>query len=360
MKVGLDGFSLSRNDSGIEIYLQNLINGLVNRKIDLEMYALRREDIKRNDVNIRSSELPRQLSQFQKLKWELLDIKRLISPSVDIFHCPHFILPLGPMRTKKVVTILDLAFRRTPAYFDQKTRWYYKLFLSQSINKADALICISDDCLNDLRYYYPDAGKKAVRVHLGFRDFSTVAQDESIRRKMSIETEFVLMIGALHPRKNLRNAIKAFDQYNINRKSVLIVAGSNKEALQAELKAGPNVKFSGYVSENELSWLYHHARLLLYPSFYEGFGFPILEGMSAGIPVITSNVSSMPEVSGYPAEWLCDPSDVESIFNLMTNFTEGARRQEVVQYGFNNLKKFSWSKMVDETIQVYDKVLHSY
>jgi glycosyltransferase involved in cell wall biosynthesis len=353
MKIGIDAFSLNRNDSGIEVYTRELISGLIPG-LKVEAYTYSEIHLPHNpNLTIRSSGL-RNPGTLRKLKWEISDVSKLVSQDTNVFHSPHFILPYGIPAIGKVVTVHDLAFLRHPEFFDWKTRLYYRLFLDRSLTEADAIICISKSCMNDVAHYFPKTRSKLHLVYHGYKDFGAITQDNEIFDRISMRSPFVLMIGTLNRRKNLAAAVRAFQSCVKTRNMELVIVGSiPKEKFDVNLN-DPRIKLTGFISDQELSALYHHAEVLLFPSYYEGFGFPILEAMSAGLPVLTSNTSSIPEVSGYPPDLLCDPGDVDSIEKLLQYFLSDQNKAYLKNHGNFIKDNFSWAKMVAETSAIYE------
>jgi glycosyltransferase involved in cell wall biosynthesis len=353
IKVGIDAFSLNRRDSGIEVYTRELINGILTSYC-VELYSYADIDFPRSqNLTLHSSRLA-EPGSLKKLKWELLDISSLISPDTMIYHSPHFILPYNNPARRKVVTVHDLAFLRHPEYFDWKTRFYYRLFLKKSLQEADAIICISESCRNDVMEFFPETKEKTHLVYNGFKNYGQIKPDTGILKKLNLQSPYILMIGTLNDRKNLQGAVQAFQSFAKNRDLELVIVGSfPKEKLPVQTD-DKRIRLTGFVSDAALSSLYQNAEVLLFPSFYEGFGFPILEAMSVGLPVLTSNVSSMPEISGYPGELLCDPRDVKSIEKLLHYFLSSENRDFLRRHGSANTAKFSWPKMVAETSAVYE------
>lgn len=355
MRVGIDGFSLSRNDSGIEVYTRELIKGLTVQH-QLEVYTFADINIPVNYDNPKIVNAGwNNPGTLKKLRWELFELGNYISPLVDLFHCPHFILPVNCKSKLKVVTVHDLAFLRCPEFFDWKTKLYYRLFLKQSLAAADSIICISSSCANDVRHYFPEYSKKIQIIHNGFKDYSRILPDNSILNRLSISAPYVLMIGTLNPRKNLVNAIKAFERASSTGRDLeLIIVGTLQRESLPVAASNPRIKFTGYLAEAELAALYKSAKVLLFPSFYEGFGFPVLEAMSMGLPVVTSNTSSLPEVSGYQKDLLCNPNSIDSIENLLKHFLSDSMQDSLKSHGYANVERFSWNKMVKETSQLYE------
>jgi glycosyltransferase involved in cell wall biosynthesis len=350
MRIGIDGFSLARNDSGIEVYTRELVNGML-RLNDVELYTYTDTNVSSGkNLTVKNSGL-KTPSALQKLTWQLSGVTQLISDDIDVYHCPHFILPKMKIKCRKVVTVHDLAFLRYPQFFDWKTRLYYKLFLRKSLEIADAIICISKSCQDDVLEYYPALAQKTEIIHNGFKDFSKIPPSEGILRRLGITKKFLLLIGTLNPRKNIDGAIRAFGQISEAHDLDLVVIGDLSQTRLHRSNTNSRIHFTGYITEQELSAFYRKASLLLFPSYYEGFGFPILEAMSVGLPVVTSNVSSMPEISGYPVDYLCDPDSVDSIATLIERMLR--ERDTLSLHGDAVIRKFSWEKMVQLTHDVY-------
>jgi glycosyltransferase involved in cell wall biosynthesis len=355
--VGIDGFSLARKDSGIEVYTRELVNGLLEENCKIELYNYTNFEFRQHrNLTKKISGYDPGISTLKKLKWELNDINELISADIQLFHCPHFILPFKNKAAKKVVTVHDLAFLRHPEFFDWKTKLYYRLFLKRSLSEADAIICISQSCLDDLLYYFPFVRNKVFKVHHGFKNFSAIEQDSSILKALDVKSPYILMIGTLNPRKNLQNAIAAFEKSSAKKDLELVIIGNLNEYSTLIAKQNPKIKFTGFISDEKLSALYKHASALLYPSYYEGFGFPVLEAMSAGLPVVTASNSSLPEISGYESVFLCNPASVNDISEKIDVMLTDANRPALVKHGFENVKRFSWHKMITDTLKVYDQV----
>lgn len=186
---------------------------------------------------------------------------------------------------------------------------------------------------------------------------------EKIRKKYGISGDYILFVGTLQPRKNLVRLIEAFSRLNPKPYTLIIVGKPGwmyEEIYQAPKKFGveEKVKFLDYVSDEDLPSLYQNARCFVLPSLYEGFGLPVLEAMSYGCPVVTSNTSSLPEAGGEAAIYV-DPESVESIKEgilKVLNFTPRAR-QDLIKKGYDQVKKFSWEKCARETLKVLEEVV---
>ena len=220
---------------------------------------------------------------------------------------------------------------------------------------SDAIIVDSHATKKDVSTYFSTPENKINVVHLASEMKPVPTRLPS---KYGIKGDFLLYVGTVEPRKNLLRIIEAFNQLDQELKLVIVgVSGWDNKAVYRT--KNPNIIFTGYVPEEELPIFYCNAKLLLYPSLYEGFGFPILEAMNCGCPVITSNISSMPEVAGNAA-LLVDPYSTEEIKRAMQMLLSDAKlRKRLIDSGVRQARRFSWGKTADETMKVYEKVLET-
>jgi glycosyltransferase involved in cell wall biosynthesis len=357
MKIGINLFPLERDKwSGIEVYTYELIKYLNKYNFDLNTYSLSKIkydlEIEKTNYNTLNVNNP---NSFDKLYFNLYGISKQVS-DIDVYHSTSFILPYFLKAKKKIITIHDFAFIKHPELFDYKTKMYYKLVLEHSIKSADRIICISKSCLEDFNYYYPNSEylSKTRLVYNGFKDFSKI--DAIVKNEYG---DYLLCVGASHERKNLKRIL---DSFCLLKKEIpnlkLIITGSDPNNLIKKYNQ-KNKDFSGiihliYVSENELINLYKNALLLMFPSLYEGFGFPILESMSLGTLVLTSATSSCGEISGYPSELLVDPYSIKDIVLKTKLLLDPCNRNVLIRHGYNRIKDFSWEKMGEQTQLVYN------
>lgn len=359
MKIGINARCLEYGLSGIERYT-----------LELAKYFAASDDIERIDLfsqreldvgfssnkirNISSSvDSPSALSKF---KWESWTIANLASCSnLDVFHAPSFTLPFKNFSSrKKVITVHDLAFLKLPYCFDIKTRLYFKALLKKSLEQADTIICISEATKIDLVSWFPDSERKIAVVHNGYENFSNYQFDDLVLSNYSLEKmNYWLSVGTINPRKNLARIVEAFDLSDKHRGMKLVLVG-NKDNLPDQIKNNPSVVVTGFISDNDLANLYRCCFGFLFPSLYEGFGFPILEAMSFGKPVVCSNSSSIPEVSAYSQELLVNPLSIDSISMLMSEIVmDDGLYKALEKHAYDNVKRFSWEKMASQTLNCY-------
>lgn len=282
---------------------------------------------------------------------------QFISHKPDLFLGLSQAMPLyHPM--KSVVYIYDLAFEINPAHYQES---YNRLSRQTKFaaKYSDRIIAVSTATKNDLvRLYKINRDKIKVIYHGVEAKF----KPSLIKEKETVP--YFLFVGSYKPSKNIPNIIKAFSLFihDLKKPYRLVLAGSNYwgdsdvTKLIEDLKCESNVKISGYVPEEDLLKLYRGATAFVSPSFYEGFGMPFLEAMRSGVPVITSNCGSIPEVVG-DAALMIEPEDVNSIKEAMVKVaTEEKLRLQMVKKGLKQAQKFSWEKAAEQLLDVINSI----
>lgn len=274
----------------------------------------------------------------------------------------------------RVTVLHDLAFEHFPLDVGLLQRKYYHFFMPRFARASAQLVAVSEATKADIVRTYGIASEKISVAYNApadwFRPLPEAAQAE-IRQRFSQGRPYFLFVGALQPRKNLANLLRAFDQFK---------TATGPEAAEAQLlivgrkawKAGPildayqqmghqsAVHFTGRVADEELASLYAAALATVYVPYFEGFGIPIVEAQASGCPVLTSNVSSMPEVAGAGGALFANPLDVASIAaGLARLWQEPALRQQLVARGQQNLTRFSWARSAEVLWQALQKAMGS-
>lgn len=294
------------------------------------------------------------------------------SVKVDVMHYPFFDFFRASLPIKKdfptVVTIHDTTPLVFPKHYPPGLKGKINFFKQKlALKKVRAVITDSKSSTKDIEKYLNVNDKKIFPIYLSvrevFKNTKGIKSIEQIKRKYSLPEVFFIYIGDVNWNKNLLNLTEAIVE---SKKDICFVGkGFSQSSLDhLELKSfkqfhekfsnHPNVHILGFVEEVDLVLLLNGAKGLLLPSFYEGFGLPILEAQACGVPVITSNVSSMPEIAGAGA-LLINPSSVKNIkeaIELISNNSE--LRNQLIKKGFNNLERFSWEKTAEETVKVYE------
>lgn len=300
---------------------------------------------------------------FEQLCLPLLALKN----KIDVIHSLHYSFPILPIKAKKVVTLHDMTFFLYPEFHKKLNLWFFTKMIKMSIRHCERIICVSEATKADVfktlnvKEKYRD---KFVVAPLGAEYRLPVQYDKESLNILSkhnlVPNKFLLFIGTIEPRKNIKSILLAYSKLpNVNSEYSLVIVGKKgwhyDEVYKTleELQMGNKIIFTDFVTENEKNVLLSNCYLFLYPSFYEGFGIPVLEAMSFGIPTITSNISSMPEVAG-DAAILINPHSVEEIssaINLLvqdTTLYKSMQDKSLVQ-----AKKFTWNKMTLSTIKCY-------
>lgn len=336
MKVGLD-ISQIAHKGGVATYTLSLAKEL-QRNTELQMkyfYASLRKPYLGNLSNVKSFRIPPSLFELLFNRVRKIPIERFIG-QVDVFHSSDWVQP--PTFAKKVTTYHDVVPLKYPQWSHPKIIEVHKRRLKIVEKEIDIVIAVSDATKKDLLEVSSIPEEKIKVIYEGISELFKPQSGEDIAKfkiKMNLPKEYVLSIGGVGERRNLKRIKKVTEGLN------LIITGENIP----------------YVSEQEMPLLYSGASVLLYPSFYEGFGLPILEAMSCGTPVITSNISSMPEIGGDGAIYV-DPKDEEEIEKKLKEVLEdNDLKKELIKKGFERSKKFSWEKCAEETADVYKMVM---
>jgi glycosyltransferase involved in cell wall biosynthesis len=314
-------------------------------------------------------ELPRGIRSLYP-RWNLT--ARPVLPhalgSLDVLHgpSPASIPPAGSGQ-KLVVTVHDLAFLVTPAHFPRQWRAMYRLGLRAAVHRADAIITPSRNTAEDL---LSRTKVDPARVHVIPLAASSEPRDEDagagqVLARLKVHPPYLLFVGTLEPRKNLVRLVRAYRRAAASGiPHSLVLAGPlgwHHQHLHRELALrGPgDVVLTGALSDPELDVLYRHASAFAYPAIYEGFGLPVLEAMSRGLPVITSNTSSLPEVAGDAALEVNPESVREIAAAIEMLLTDGALAEKLASRARARAERFSWDETARLTLQVYEKVLES-
>ena len=364
MKIGIDTNILLIDNAGACVYTKNLIEQL--RKLNNG-----NEYIQFSYGNPRS-----RVSSFrQKLENLVRDTlwmqtmlpRKIIKNKIDILHCPAFKAPLK-ISIPLVVTFYDASVLRDPSDYNTWWRLYGKYMLAKIAKRADKIITISQFSKKDIANNLNIREDKIKVTYCGIdRNFKVIA-DADLKNKISLKyslgEKFILYVGALQPRKNIKSLLKAYANLRKRKKidhELVFVGGTgwrNKDIflLIKELNISKDVKFLGYIAEDELPIIYNLADFFVYPSFVEGFGMPVLEAFACGCPVIASKTSGLPEVAG-DAAIMIDPYSVvdlqEAIIQLAN---DNSLKDNLVSKGLDRAKMFSWERCAEQTLGIYKDI----
>lgn len=369
--------------TGIGRYTFELVNNLPNVSEDLSLKLLsgytilnesgfnshelekRNQEDSRNTIRQYAHKIPGLVLAHRKILSNL-QTKTLSKHNDSILHSPNFYLPKhsGP----SVVTIHDLAFNKFPSFHPSSRATLLQKETENAVKKANVIITDSEFTKSEIVAYYGVNRDKVEAIPLastaGGISWSTQESDEAMIRYGLRENGYSLYIGTIEPRKNIGNLISAYE--NLPRAAranwPIVMCGyhgwKSKDLHKRITKAEQEgwLKYLGYLAEKDLQILYSNARLFVYPSFYEGFGLPVLEAMASGLPVVCANSSSLPEVVG-KAAMMCSPEDVDSLSTLIQEGLENEIwRNSARTLGIERSKKYSWYRCAKETAEVYSRI----
>jgi glycosyltransferase involved in cell wall biosynthesis len=285
---------------------------------------------------------------------------------LDVLHSPHYSMPVAA-GCASVVTFHDMTFFIYPEVHKTYKKLFFRSMMRLSARRADAIIAISESTRADILRILKRRADDVCTVMYGIdRQFQPV-QDRALidqtRRQHRLPDPFILYVGNLEPRKNIPTLVRAFAK--LVEKGLphsLVLAGSRGwmdddifKTIQ-DLGLQSRVLLPGFCEQSELPALYSAASLFVYPSLYEGFGLPVLEALACGVPVITSNISSMPEVAGQAAI-LVDPHDSDELAKAMVRIlTDPAKSEELARTGRQRASLFTWERTAQQTVDVYRRV----
>ena len=369
MRIGIDARLVYYTQAGITQYIKHLVESLaqVDSETSYKILQSRKDRVPLVDrPNFKRVPIwtpcHHRLEQWT-LRFEITPL------DIDVLHSPDFIPP-SPSRFKSVITVHDLAFLVYPHFLTKESARYYGQ-IDQAVRRTDHIIAVSEATKHDLtqRLGVPES-KVTVIYEASSPQYRPLPEEEAkqyVQRKFGLEEDFMLFVSTIEPRKNVPGLLQAYrrllNSYKDDAKLVLVggqgwlfdeVFGTVER-----LKLTEQVRFLGRVDTVDLPYLYNAARLLVQPSFYEGFGLSPLEAMACGTPVIVSNVSSLPEVVG-DAGLRVDPENVSELaVGMHRLLTDEPLREEMIQKGLARAACFSWDKTARQTLEVYRKVSQS-
>lgn len=287
---------------------------------------------------------------------------------LDWFYSPNLNFTSLSKNTKHLITVHDLSFEFFPEFYTKKRQLWHKIInYKKQCQNANKIIVPSENTKRDLVDTYNISSDK---IHIIYPGLSSVfknldnenvqRQQMQIKKKYFLPENFILFLGTIEPRKNISGIINAFEQIStqLSTSLALVIAGApgwkNKQIYSVANKSiiREQIKFIGYIAPEDKPALYASASLFVYPSFYEGFGFPVLEAMAMGVPVITSNRSSLPEI-GNQATVLVNPNKINELaYAMKKTFSNMNRRAKQIKNGFTEATRFSWEKAAREWLNI--------
>jgi glycosyltransferase involved in cell wall biosynthesis len=368
LRIAIDARKL--HDYGIGTYVRNLLRELSRQDGDDEYVLLCRRD----DMAFVEGLGPRfqaiaETSGNYSVREQLTIPLSVGRSKVDLFHAPHYVV--SPLMTcPYVVTIHDCIHLRFPQYLPNRAALVYaKAVMTMAARRAKRVLTVSHASKEDiLQYLGVPAAKVEVIYNALDERLETPPTDQDIwrvRERFLLTSPFILYTGNIKPHKNVDRLIEAYSllrRRGFEHVKLLIIGDEiskypNLRRLVHRFQLHQHVRFLGFVPDQTLAVLYQLAAVFVFPSLYEGFGLPPLEAMAAGAPVITSNVSSLPEVVG-DAALMIDPTDSGAIADAMARVLgDEALRANLICRGRERVKAFSWQRSVARIREVYAELV---
>jgi len=293
--------------------------------------------------------------------------KRILQDKLDLFHTAYY--PVPRLKIPTVLTVHDVRFVHMPETYRRGRYLFLKVVVPLSFSRVCRIITISKDTKDDLCYYFkvPDEKIDIVYIPIAAR-FKQITNDailSAARVKYRLPTKYILYIGNLEPRKNLNRLIQAYEILLKGYNYKLVIVGKPEWRYSGlfdrvrRKNLENDILFTGHVEDDEIPFLYNLASVFAFPSLHEGFGIPVLEAMACGVPVVTSNISALPEVAG-DAAILVNPYDIESIADgIMKILKDDCLRKKLISKGLSRVKQFNAKDVAIRIFETYKKALGS-
>lgn len=293
----------------------------------------------------------------------LLSYVHLFSKSYELYWQPNFIPNSGIKAKKIVTTVHDFSFILYRDFHPKERIEYIEKYFFNNLDRSDMIITGSEYTKREILKYTKFKEDKIVVIYHGI-DHNLFKVYQKIELGFDLPSKFILSVGSIEPRKNLLRLLKAYQGLPLEIKDeykLLLVGFSgweNSEIISLIKELEEYVQYLGFISDEELAQVYNLATLFVYPSLYEGFGLPVLEAMACGTAVVSSGLSSLPEVGG-DAPLYCDPYSITDIQEkIVSTLADSSKRDSMVEKGLAQAQKFSWQKSAQEHKRVFKLMLN--
>jgi glycosyltransferase involved in cell wall biosynthesis len=371
MRIGIDARMFHK--AGIRRYAAELTQHLskIDQDNEYYVYLSSKRQNKFEELNSNFNVVTIEAPLFS-LREQLLLVRHCKKNELDVLHTTFdFGVPLYPI-TKIVVTVHDAFFGPLTFFKSFKTRLVYQLLTRYSVHKSDITVVISDFVRRKVLQYIPGVRSKADKIRVvqngvgsKFRSFHHRQEIEQMKQRYRIKGKYLFCVGSFASRnKNLLRILEAFCNLPVRLRSEyqLVIAGEflstvpEASRVIERLRAEDFIRCLGYVPDDDLPLLYNGAEVFIFPSLHEGFGIPVLEAMACGTPVMTSNVTAMPEIAG-GAAMLIDPFNVNEMTDSMREILANeSLRKDLSEKGQARAKSFSWLATARKTLDIYEEV----
>lgn len=374
MRIGINFHTTYDCISGVEYYSLGLINGLIgiDKKNEYFIYT-NRPDLIREYVhqanNLTIFEIKYLKTRMARIIWEHTQLPHLARKhGIDVLHCPSYIVPLSNTQIPYVVTIHDTIAIDHPKWCKPTNALYYNLFMNKTTKKASNIISVSERTAEDIKRNFDLPWFKIHIVHSGIDKIFNTTKDISrlnyIKERYHLPERYILYVGNIEPKKNLSAIVSL--QKNLRQEGLphkLVITGNRAWGTRKELAEiskevkSNNIVCTGYVKRNELPCIYQMADIFVFPSLYEGFGFPPLEAMACGTPVISTPKGILNEAVA-KAALITEPVNIKQLTqDAISMITNSNLRKKHIDMGLDVSSCFDWEKTAKNTLHIYEKTV---
>lgn len=385
LKIGVNinlRFFSEKKRSGVEEYTINLLENLI--KIKPQWYFILFFNkwkkklpsfkwLKMKNVEVKEVNFYPKILTFSSFVFKYPKLDKLLN-GVDLFFLPNFAIFSFSKKLPLVLTVHDFSFFYFKEFFTFKSYLWHKFCVNYLIKRADKIITVSQSTKDDLLNFFPKINSKKIETiyHGISEEFKILDKNNlklrEIKEKYNLPDNFIFYLGIVEPRKNINLVIKAFNflkkEFNKEIKDFkLVIAGQfgwrYKKILDLIEKSlfKKDIFLINDFDCRERVYFYNLAKIFVYPSFFEGFGLPVLEAMACGLPVITSNISSLPEITG-DAAILIDPYNTNDLVLAFKNLIlDKDLETYLINKGLERAKNFSWKRCAEQTSKVFEDLL---
>ena len=374
MKIAIDGTILKEQITGTGFYIINLIAGLIKIDDENDYFIFTDEIVYRSFIKIDKSNFHLVHKKFKNRivrvlwQWFILPF-HLKKIKIDVLHSPNYITPLIKLGFKVIVTIHDLTFILFPEKFTIIKRILYSKMVPVFIRISDLVIADSESTKKDILKLFRIEARKVFVTYASYPEYYNDKGDLKISKEIiksyGIKKDYILYVGMIEPRKNILLLLQAFKMLDGFLDLDLVIIGKKgwyfkeidffiknieKENMKNE------IIFTGYIPESRLKHFFKAAFMFVYPSLYEGFGLPPLQAMACGVPVITSDASSLPEVVGEAAIKINPKNLIELVDNIKLLYADQQFRNLLIKKGLERSKLFNLEKIAKNTLNIYKNI----
>lgn len=381
MLIGIDIRNIGKNRTGDEVVFFNLVKNFA--KVDnINEYCLFTDIVEKNIIediakNLGINEKPNfkiiSLKSADKFIWNIWTLPKYLRRNpVDVYHT-QYILPFFISRKIKLITTIhDISFNYFPQFIKRTDLFFLKILIPWSLKRADKIIAVSEFTRDEIIKFYKIAPEKVEVAYNSIgsnfsQNYFPQEEANAARIKYNLPDKFILYLGTMQPRKNLPFLIGAYAGVKDKIPGVKLVLAGKKsynydrriDAAIAEHKLEDDVLFPGFIDESDKPIVFYLSQLFVFSSLYEGFGIPVLEAMSQGVPVLAADILSLREVGGESALYF-NPGDLASLKDKIYNVSiDENLRNKLINSGLKRAKVFSWGKSAHEIIRIYNSLLNN-